>query len=76
MLDEARFGNTYGFFYNTDGGSWHGEDIEVILWMRKHWLMVTTLGFVTGFSVIGALWLLIRKVSHVNNGYKLLDRIA
>jgi inositol phosphorylceramide mannosyltransferase catalytic subunit len=76
MVDEKNFGNSYGFFNNTDGGSWHGKDVEVILWMGRHWLAVTVLGFMVGFSVVGLLWLLIRKVGDRRNGYKRIERLA
>jgi mannosyltransferase OCH1-like enzyme len=87
--DEPNFGNTYGFFNNTDGGSWHGRDVQVIFWMGQHWLAVTVFGFVIGFGVTGLLWwvfaVLGRSMREVRErrvriggreGYKLLERIA
>lgn len=76
MVDEEHFGNSYGFFNNTDGGTWHGKDVEVILWMGRHWLAVTVLGFMIGFGVVGLLWLLIRKVGEGRDGYKRIERLA
>jgi inositol phosphorylceramide mannosyltransferase catalytic subunit len=76
MSDEQHFGNSYGFFNSTDGGSWHGKDVEVILWMGRHWLALTVMGFTMGFCVIGVLWLLVRKLGDRRGGYKRIERIA
>jgi len=49
-------GDSYGFFKNVQGGSWHGRETEVIFWMGRHWIFVTVFGFVIGFGVVGVLW--------------------
>jgi mannosyltransferase OCH1-like enzyme len=49
-------GDSYGFFNNVQGGSWHGRDVEMMFWMGRHWVIVTIFGFVVGFGVTGGLW--------------------
>jgi len=54
--DEKPGGDSYGYFYNVMGGSWHGPDVDAVFWMGRHWVVVTILGFVLGFGVTGVLW--------------------
>jgi len=56
LVREGEEGDSYGFFKNVQGGSWHGRDVEVVFWMGRHWVLVTLLGFVVGFGVTGGIW--------------------
>jgi mannosyltransferase OCH1-like enzyme len=56
LVREGGGGDSYGFFKNVQGGSWHGWDVEVIFWMGRHWIVVTVIGFVIGFGVTGMVW--------------------
>jgi mannosyltransferase OCH1-like enzyme len=56
-------GDSYGFFRNVQGGSWHGKDTEVVFWMGRHWVLVTLVGFVIGFTVVGVCWLVLGRLS-------------
>ncbi|KAE9367734.1 glycosyltransferase family 32 protein [Stipitochalara longipes BDJ] len=49
-------GDSYGFFKNVQGGSWHGRETEVIFWMGRHWVLVTIFGFVVAFGVTSLFW--------------------
>ncbi|KAN0095421.1 glycosyltransferase family 32 protein [Hyaloscypha variabilis] len=49
-------GDSYGFFKNVQGGSWHGRETEVIFWMGRHWVLVTVFGCVVGFGVTIMCW--------------------
>lgn len=62
LIKGDTIGDSYGFFRNVQGGSWHGRDLGVILWMGRHWFFVTILGFIIGFSVTGALWMVFKVV--------------
>jgi mannosyltransferase OCH1-like enzyme len=74
--DAEHFGNSYGFFNMTDGGTWHGKDLEVIMWMGDHWLLVTIGGILAGVTVVGLLaWVINRLTgSRPGNGYLRLER--
>lgn len=62
MRDEDG-GDSYGFFHNAQGGSWHGKDVQFIFWMGRHQVLVTVVGFVLGFAVTGMIWWTVRKVA-------------
>jgi hypothetical protein len=62
LVRVGKEGDSYGFFRNVQGGSWHGRDTEVIFWMGRHWVLVTVWGFVVGFAVVGAVWWVIGRV--------------
>ena len=62
LVPAATEGDSYGFFKNVQGGSWHEKDVEVIFWMGRHWVLVTVLGFVVGFGGTGFLWWVFRMV--------------
>ncbi|KAK7531282.1 nucleotide-diphospho-sugar transferase [Phyllosticta citribraziliensis] len=73
--DDARvrvlFGDEYNnhpwsFFTHHLGNSWHGSDVRLIFWMGRHWFLLTALGFIIGFSVIGAFWWFYRCMSQQN----------
>lgn len=57
---ETHYQDTYGFFNNHEGGSWHGKDMVAIFWMGQHWLLLTILGVLTSFGIIGLLWRMAR----------------
>lgn len=46
----------WSFFTHHLGNSWHRTDVKVIFWMAKHWIFVTFVGFVIGFSILGLLY--------------------
>jgi inositol phosphorylceramide mannosyltransferase catalytic subunit len=73
MIDEENFGNTYGFFNNTDGGSWHQGDVVIISWMGNHWETVTSAGFIVGFGITALFWCVFKSVAD-RGGYKFLAR--
>ena len=84
LVRDEKEGDSYGFFNNMQGGSWHGKDVEMIFWMGRHWFVVTVVGFVIGFSVTGILWCVVRKITGLTKawregeereraGYKLVD---
>ncbi|KAK8223985.1 hypothetical protein HDK77DRAFT_465341 [Phyllosticta capitalensis] len=73
--DEARvrvlFGDEYNnhpwsFFTHHLGNSWHGSDVRLIFWMGRHWFLLTALGFIIGFAVIGSMWWFYRCMSQQN----------
>ncbi|KAF4547969.1 Mannosyl phosphorylinositol ceramide synthase CSH1-like protein [Elsinoe fawcettii] len=53
--------HSWSFFTHHLGNSWHGKDVKLIFWMGRHWFMITVVGFVVGFTVIGALWFIYRR---------------
>jgi inositol phosphorylceramide mannosyltransferase catalytic subunit len=76
---ETHYEDTYGFFYNHEGGSWHGRDMAVIFWMGQHWLIVTVLGVGTGIGIFLAAWWCVRRFSGADRepgGYKPIMRSA
>jgi inositol phosphorylceramide mannosyltransferase catalytic subunit len=62
LVPGLKNGDSYGFFKNVQGGSWHGRDVEVIFWMGRNWVLVTILGFVIGFGVTGMFWSVFRML--------------
>ncbi|KAI8940789.1 hypothetical protein NX059_002053 [Plenodomus lindquistii] len=46
----------WSFFTHHLGNSWHKTDVKIIFWMAKHWMFVTLVGFVIGFSILGLLY--------------------
>jgi hypothetical protein len=56
LVSVGKEGDSYGFFRNVQGGSWHGRDTEVVFWMGRHWVWVPVGGFVGGFAVGGGIW--------------------
>ena len=56
LVRVGKEGDSYGFFRNVQGGSWHGRDTEMVFWMGRHWVLVTVWGFVGGFAVVGGIW--------------------
>jgi mannosyltransferase OCH1-like enzyme len=66
-------GDSYGFFKNIQGGSWHGKDLELINWMGKHVIIVTLLGFAIGISVVLVLWVMLRRCAALFRSERWLD---
>jgi inositol phosphorylceramide mannosyltransferase catalytic subunit len=84
---ETHYQDTFGFFYNHEGGSWHGRDMAVIFWMGQHWLMVTVLGVGAGIGVCLAGWWCVKRFGGeewevrgykpiMMGGYELIERNA
>lgn len=48
--------HSWSFFTHHLGNSWHNNDVKVIFWLGKHWLLVTVIGFVVGFSLLGCIY--------------------
>ncbi|ODV91543.1 glycosyltransferase family 32 protein [Tortispora caseinolytica NRRL Y-17796] len=48
------------FFDYYVGSSWHREDAKTIMWMNDHWILVTIVGFLVGFSIIGVVYTMYR----------------
>lgn len=75
---ETRYENTYGFFNNHEGGSWHGKDMVIIFWMGEHLVIVTIIGVVMGLALVAGLWLCVRKLTGAGErereGYKPIMR--
>ncbi|CAO2649636.1 Nn.00g070210.m01.CDS01 [Neocucurbitaria sp. VM-36] len=46
----------WSFFTHHLGNSWHRTDVKVIFWLGRHWLLVTFIGFVLGFTLLGLLY--------------------
>jgi inositol phosphorylceramide mannosyltransferase catalytic subunit len=67
-------GDNYGFFKNIQGGSWHGSDLAVMLWMGDHLIIVTLLGFVIGISVVALLWSMLRRCGMMFRGKRWWER--
>ena len=49
-------GDNYGLWKNIKGGSWHKNDMYVILWMGNHLTISTLLGFTIGIGLVFMLW--------------------
>lgn len=74
LVREGEEGDSYGFFRNVQGGSWHGRDVEVIFWMGRHWILVTLFGFVAGFGVTGSVWWLCRVIGRCLRGRRVDEK--
>ncbi|KAI9847834.1 MAG: hypothetical protein M1837_001727 [Sclerophora amabilis] len=49
--------HSWSFFTHHRGNSWHGKDAKLIFWMGRHWMLITTLGFVfAGLVGLCAWW--------------------
>lgn len=46
----------WSFFTHHVGNSWHSNDVRLIFWMARHWVFLTCLGFIVGFSVLFCLY--------------------
>lgn len=51
----------WSFFTHHLGNSWHRTDVKLIFWMGHHWLMITVIGFIVGFSLLGCIYTLFIK---------------
>lgn len=54
-------GDSYGFWKNVPGGSWHEADSYFILWMGDHLMLMIFLGLMTGLTVGVVLWAMLRR---------------
>ncbi|KAF2841595.1 glycosyltransferase family 32 protein, partial [Patellaria atrata CBS 101060] len=52
----------WSFFTHHLGNSWHQNDVQLILWLAKHWIFVTFVGFVVGFTVIFGIYWVYRHI--------------
>ena len=47
VLPQKFYSEEYTFFGHTPGGTWHGEDVAVVLWLVDHplifWMVMTTM---------------------------------
>ncbi|TKA80003.1 hypothetical protein B0A55_02084 [Friedmanniomyces simplex] len=50
IFPEEYNGFAWSFFTHHKGDSWHRWDVRLIFWLARHWILVTILGFVVGFS--------------------------
>ncbi|KAK4961275.1 CSG1/SUR1-like protein [Elasticomyces elasticus] len=55
-------GNDWSFFTHHKGDSWHRWDVRLIFWLGSHWILVTILGFIIGFSLLFAGWWLYTRL--------------
>jgi len=56
LFPEEYNNHPWSFFTHHLGNSWHRTDVKIIFWLAKHWLLVTILGFVVGFTILGMLY--------------------
>ncbi|VDB86338.1 Bgt-1620 [Blumeria graminis f. sp. tritici] len=50
------------FFNVTKGNSWHREDAKAVLWMGKHWMLLTVSGFAAAIVIGSFLWMLWNRI--------------
>jgi inositol phosphorylceramide mannosyltransferase catalytic subunit len=48
--------HSWSFFKIYKGSSWHRSDVRVIMWMARHWLFLTVLGFMIAGVVFSTMW--------------------
>ncbi|MCJ1307603.1 hypothetical protein MMC25_001250 [Agyrium rufum] len=58
-------GHSWSFFYYNVGSSWHAWDSKLIFWMGRHWLLITTMGFVCAGMLGLAVWWAWRAIFEV-----------
>ncbi|KAI9808695.1 MAG: hypothetical protein M1825_003847 [Sarcosagium campestre] len=54
--------HAWSFFSLRRGSSWHGGDARFIFWMGRHWVLITTLGFVLAGLVGLTVWWIYGRV--------------
>ncbi|KAF2747745.1 glycosyltransferase family 32 protein [Sporormia fimetaria CBS 119925] len=59
--------HSWSFFTHHLGNSWHNNDVRLIFWMAKHWLMLTVVGFAVGFLVLGCIYTVFVKSRQNSN---------
>jgi len=64
LFPEEYMGNSWSFFSHHLGNSWHKWDTKLLFWMAAHWVQLTVIGFIVGFSVIGLLWFAYRWIAN------------
>ncbi|ORY00326.1 hypothetical protein BCR34DRAFT_494669, partial [Clohesyomyces aquaticus] len=52
MFADEYKNHSWSFFTHHLGNSWHSGDVKLIFWMLQHWLLLTCLGFLVGFSLL------------------------
>ncbi|KAH7122463.1 nucleotide-diphospho-sugar transferase [Dendryphion nanum] len=60
----------WSFFTHHLGNSWHNNDVKLIFWMGQHWMMITVIGFIVGFSLLGCIYTLFIKPRQQTNTTK------
>ena len=49
------YSEEYTFFGHSPGGTWHGEDVAVVLWLvDRPWVLVLVVGTMLSASVVVA----------------------
>jgi len=66
-------GDNYGFWKNIRGGSWHKQDMYVMLWMGDHLIISTLLGFAIGICVVILLWKAFKMCTAMFRGGRWLE---
>jgi mannosyltransferase OCH1-like enzyme len=62
LVPGTGYADSYGFFKNVQGGSWHTRDTEVIFWMGRYWGLVTMMGLGVALGVTSMVWWLLKIV--------------
>ncbi|KAK0947822.1 CSG1/SUR1-like protein [Friedmanniomyces endolithicus] len=68
IFPEEYNGFPWSFFTHHKGDSWHRWDVRLIFWLSRHWILVTILGFVVGFSVVFLGWWVYRRLISGGSG--------
>ncbi|KAJ8611451.1 hypothetical protein MRB53_037970 [Persea americana] len=58
LFPEQYMTGTSSFFTHHVGNSWHSYDVELMFWMLRHWIIITIVCFIVGFTMIFLAWLL------------------
>ncbi|KXL50792.1 glycosyltransferase family 32 protein [Acidomyces richmondensis BFW] len=66
IFPDESVGQTWSFFTQHIGNSWHAYDVELIFWLSRNWILVTILGFFVGFSVLYLVWWVYRRCLSFN----------
>lgn len=66
VFPDAYMGHKWSFFTHHVGNSWHKWDTELIIWMGRHWVELTVMGFAIAGVVFAAIWLIYHRVFLVN----------
>ena len=62
--------HSWSFFRIYKGSSWHRGDVRVIMWMARHWMLLTALGFVAAALLAVGLWSLYGRLGRVHKPAK------
>jgi mannosyltransferase OCH1-like enzyme len=66
LFPDEYMSHSWSFFSHHVGNSWHKWDTQLLFWMGAHWLEITIVGFIVGFTVIGAMWLIYKRIMIYN----------